>query len=78
MKPNPTQGVGLRSLVYRSFSKSAARFFGISVERRQAQVGREVQVIPLVTCVEKSKAKVISFQVKVNRFKSELPDLQKL
>ena len=78
MKLNPTQGVGLRFLVYRSFSKSAACLFGISVERRQARVGREVQVIPLITCVEKSKAKVISFQVKVDRFKSELPDLQKL
>ena len=60
------------------FQNQRRVFFGISVERRQARVGREVQVIPSITCVEKSKAKVISFQIKVDRFKSELPDLQKL
>ena len=38
--------------------KSSAWFFWFQVERRQARVGREVQVIPLVTCVEKSKTKV--------------------
>ena len=32
-------------------------FFGFSDERKQVRVGREVQVVPFVTCVEKSKAK---------------------
>ena len=75
-KPNPTQGAGLHSLAYRSFSKSSRFFGGFQVERRQARVGPEVQVIPLDTCVENLKQKLISFQVKVDRYKSELPDLQ--
>ena len=49
--------------MYRSFSKLSAWFFGISVERRPARVGREAQVIPFVTCVENLKQKWISFIV---------------
>ena len=46
------------------FQNHPGFFGGFQVERRQARVGPEVQVIPLDTCVENLKQKLISFQVK--------------